>query len=138
MCYFKPNNRKYKNVVQDGKKELVEKLKAKNMHGLGFGDEVCSWCGVFTTVIHKHHYPIQKKYGGTKIVKICPSCHYQYHHSGKSRKLQFRLSGDDLLLFEQHKKYNGISNESEFIKDKLLDSLYKDEIKRQQYELEGI
>lgn len=77
MGYFKPNNRKYKNVVQ----------------------------------------------------KKCTT---------KSRKLQFRLSGDDLLLFEQHKKYNSIINESEFIKDKLLDSLYKDEIKRQKQELEGI
>jgi len=56
----------------------------------------------------------------------------------KSRKLQFRLSGDDLLLFESLKKYNGVTNESEFIKDSLMDYLYRAEIKRQEYELSDI
>jgi len=77
MLYFKPNNKKFKSVVQE-----------KNIH--------------------------------------------------KSRKLQFRLSGDDLLLFESLKKYSGVTNESEFIKDSLMDYLYKAEIKRQEYELSDI
>lgn len=78
MPYFKPNNRKYKNVVQNS--------------------------------------------STTKT----------------SRKLQFRLSGDDLLLFGKHKQLFNVLNESDFIRDKLMDSIYKDEIKLQEYEIDGI
>ena len=55
-----------------------------------------------------------------------------------TRKLQFRLSGDDLLLFEKHKKHYGVENESEFIRESFMDRVYKNEIKIQQFELEGI
>ena len=55
-----------------------------------------------------------------------------------TKKLQFRLSGDDLVLFEEIKKYFGIRNESEFIRGKIMDALCKDKIKKHEYELEGI
>jgi hypothetical protein len=56
----------------------------------------------------------------------------------KTKKLQFRLSGDDLILFEKHKEYFGIENESEFIRQSFMDTVYKNEIKRQQFEISGI
>ena len=39
----------------------------------------CEWCGKKTTVIHRHHYPIPKKNGGTDIVEICSDCHAEFH-----------------------------------------------------------
>ncbi len=60
--------------------EIVKKLKGKNLFGLGYGSKICEWCGIFTTVLHKHHYPISRKDGGTKTVKICPNCHNEFHH----------------------------------------------------------
>lgn len=39
----------------------------------------CEWCNVKTHILHEHHYPIQKKDGGSDVVKICPNCHCAYH-----------------------------------------------------------
>lgn len=52
-------------------KELV--LKQKNT---GFA---CEWCGYKTIALQSHHYPIPKHKGGTRTVKICPNCHYEFH-----------------------------------------------------------
>ena len=52
-------------------KEIVLKLKNTG--------SVCEWCGYKTQAIQYHHYPIPKSKGGTKTVKICPNCHYEYH-----------------------------------------------------------
>ena len=47
----------------------------------------CEWCGCGCNVINEHHYPIPKSMGGTKIVRICPNCHYEFHSLYKiSRK----------------------------------------------------
>ena len=47
----------------------------------------CEWCGCGCDVINEHHYPIPKSMGGTKIVRICPNCHYEFHSLYKiSRK----------------------------------------------------
>jgi hypothetical protein len=40
----------------------------------------CEWCFSDTISIQEHHYPIQKSKGGDQIVKICPSCHCDYHY----------------------------------------------------------
>lgn len=40
---------------------------------------VCEWCGERCYVLHKHHYPIPKKFGGTETVNICPNCHSVFH-----------------------------------------------------------
>lgn len=60
-----------KNNNAEEVKELV--LKRKNT---GF---TCEWCGCKTIAIQYHHYPIPKHKGGTKTVKICPNCHYEFH-----------------------------------------------------------
>ena len=44
--------------------------------GLG---QKCEWCGIYTISIQNHHFPIPKKDGGAKTVKICPNCHSEYH-----------------------------------------------------------
>ncbi|NLI61192.1 MAG: hypothetical protein GX375_07170 [Clostridiales bacterium] len=39
----------------------------------------CEWCKKDTFMIHEHHYPIPKRQGGDKTVKLCPNCHSAYH-----------------------------------------------------------
>ena len=41
----------------------------------------CTWCLRETAVIHNHHYPCEKQYGGKETVPICPECH-QIAHAG--------------------------------------------------------
>lgn len=59
--------------------DIVNLLKNKNMRGLGVGSSTCQWCGVNTSVLHEHHYPIPKSKGGTETVAICPNCHHEFH-----------------------------------------------------------
>lgn len=59
--------------------DIVQILKNKNMHGLGFGNKTCVWCGVKTSVLHSHHYPVPRSKGGLKTVDICPNCHHEFH-----------------------------------------------------------
>lgn len=59
--------------------DIVNLLKNKNMHGLGVGSSICQWCGVSTSVLHKHHYPTPKSEGGTETVAVCPNCHHEFH-----------------------------------------------------------
>lgn len=75
---------------------LVEQLKAKNMKGLGFGNNECEWCNVKTSVLHKHHYPIPKSEGGTDIVNICPNCHHEFHYHTADMKLKLNISDEQL------------------------------------------
>lgn len=56
----------------------------------------------------------------------------------KSKKLQFRLSGDELVLFDEYKSREGIKNKSEFLRNTIMDKIYKEEIKRQEYEVSDI
>lgn len=39
----------------------------------------CEWCGRYSYVLHKHHFPISRAEGGTDTVCICPNCHSTYH-----------------------------------------------------------
>lgn len=41
--------------------------------------KICEWCNKETLVIHEHHFPIEKNNGGKETVKICPTCHSEYH-----------------------------------------------------------
>lgn len=61
-------------------KEEVLKEKKNNLY-------TCEWCGCKTSVIHKHHYPIPKRYGGKEIVNICSNCHNEFH-SIESKKME--------------------------------------------------
>lgn len=74
---------------------VVEKLKGKKMKGLGFGSKTCEWCDVFTSVLHKHHYPVPKAQGGTDTVSICPNCHHEFHYNEK--RIQLLVSEKELL-----------------------------------------
>ena len=60
--------------------ELTDKeLKEKTIE-LSHKGNVCEWCGNESYILQEHHYPIQKKDGGKKIVNICPNCHYTFHY----------------------------------------------------------
>lgn len=56
----------------------VEELKEKTIKLSGKG-LTCEWCGNKCYILHEHHYPIPKKNGGTRLVNICPNCHYTFH-----------------------------------------------------------
>lgn len=100
-------NRGYITLV--GEKDIVKKLKSKDMKGLGFGDEICEWCGVHTSVLHKHHYPIPKSKGGTKVVNICPNCHHEFHFHKKQIKINLpEKELKSLLKVRSEKNEEGI------------------------------
>jgi len=81
----------YKNGAPGLKKYQIRRIKKKlNLHLLSpeqikahilanKGSYTCDWCKCNTHVIHSHHYPIQRKDGGAKIVSICPNCYSAYH-----------------------------------------------------------
>ena len=60
-------------------KEVYEELKDEVLLGKETAEKVCEWCGCKTSVLHKHHYPIPKRLGGTQIVNICSNCHAEFH-----------------------------------------------------------
>ena len=55
--------------------ELAKKITIENSHK----GHKCEWCGKECYVLHKHHFPISAKDGGTETVDICPNCHYTFH-----------------------------------------------------------
>lgn len=64
--------------------DIVGHLKNKGLQGLGSGVYTCTWCGIKTNVVDKHHYPIPRAKGGTEVVEICPNCHAEYHRCESS------------------------------------------------------
>ena len=54
-------------------------ISSKNLEGRGIGSRVCEWCGGSALIMHYHHFPIQKKDGGSETVSICPTCHCEFH-----------------------------------------------------------
>ena len=75
---------------------IVESLKNKNLNGLGFGNKKCSWCGINTSVLHGHHYPIPKSKGGTEIVNICPNSHHEFHYYMSDKLIKLNLSTEEI------------------------------------------
>lgn len=59
--------------------EIAEQLKRKKLKGKGIGFLICEWCETNTITLHKHHYPVEARYGGTSVVRICPNCHQEFH-----------------------------------------------------------
>lgn len=57
--------------------EVVRMIKERDFHNCI--PKRCEWCGKETLVIHDHHFPIPKAAGGKEVVKICPTCHFEYH-----------------------------------------------------------
>lgn len=39
----------------------------------------CPWCKGETIILHAHHFPIPRSEGGTETIRICASCHAEYH-----------------------------------------------------------
>ena len=85
--------------------DVVASLKQKRLQGLGYGKEVCEWCGIYTSVLHKHHYPIPKQDGGTKTVNICPNCHHEFHFNATGIKLN--LSSNELIKILELRQKGG-------------------------------
>ena len=84
---------------------IVIELKNKKLDGLGYGRNICEWCGIRTAVLHKHHYPIQKSNGGNAVVNICPNCHHEFHYS--EIKISLNISCDELKMLNTEKgKYH--------------------------------
>lgn len=69
------------------KEEILKLLKSKCPQTLKNVHEklinYCEWCQCETLVLNDHHYPLSKKEGGKETVKICASCHYEYHYLEK-------------------------------------------------------
>lgn len=62
------------------KKEKYNVKQAKEMTiKLSHKGKICEWCKQESYVLQEHHYPIMAKDGGTKVVQICPNCHYTFH-----------------------------------------------------------
>lgn len=41
---------------------------------------VCPWCTRRVVTLHRHHFPLPRKGGGSDVVKICGACHADFHH----------------------------------------------------------
>jgi hypothetical protein len=67
-------------ILKMDPEEMKNILANKNFTNKGIGTKICQWCNCKTILVHEHHYPIPKRLNGTETVKICPSCHYEYHH----------------------------------------------------------
>ena len=99
--------RKIKEMVESGlfdysiadpkeRKQLI--VNNKDMKDKGVGIKTCNWCGYNCTKLHSHHYPIQKKDGGTETVDICPNCHAEYH------SLKFKIKANDIYNVDGYLK----------------------------------
>jgi ABC-type phosphate transport system ATPase subunit len=51
------------------------------------GKLICEWCNTKVYILHKHHFPIPKRHGGTDMVNICQNCHADFH------KIEHSLDG---------------------------------------------
>jgi len=79
----------HKKLMKYSKNGLLKKIKDpeiisrilinKKSEFYGIGDKICEWCKIKTIILHKHHFPIEKRKGGNDIVNICPNCHSEYH-----------------------------------------------------------
>ena len=64
------------NIISDE----YENIKNKILNDKENNNQICEWCGCKTSVLHKHHFPIPKRYGGKDIVNICSNCHNEFHN----------------------------------------------------------
>jgi len=69
-------------------KILKEKIPQKFTCDLNFDNNFCNWCKCHSYLLHKHHHPIRKKYGGIKTIDICANCHQEFHFLCDYRKFK--------------------------------------------------
>ena len=70
-------------IVDESSKDTFESIKTTVLQQKGEGEKICEWCGCSTTILHKHHFPIPKRLGGTDVVSICSNCHSEFHSQEK-------------------------------------------------------
>ena len=71
----------------DAKKyDTPEKAKKFTIENSNKG-QICEWCKQECYILHNHHFPKSARQGGTKIVKICPNCHYTFHNVFKAEEV---------------------------------------------------
>lgn len=59
--------------------EIKEAL-TKHIRRPDFEMVFCPWCKAACNILHRHHFPIPRKSGGTEIVEICAKCHLEFHY----------------------------------------------------------
>lgn len=80
-----------------------ENIKNEMLNQKDDNTQVCEWCGINTSVLHKHHYPIPKRYGGKDVVNICSNCHNEFHNL-ESKENNGVLVIDNLVINKKNKQ----------------------------------
>jgi hypothetical protein len=72
-------------TVSFSESDVVEILRKKTVTGFSLKSiQSCEWCGYKGPTMHRHHYPVKLSDGGGSVVRICPSCHCEFHHLTES------------------------------------------------------
>lgn len=61
------------------KEEKIRDIDAYNQLNLVNSPKGCLFCGLNDLLLDNHHFPIRKRGGGTKTIKLCPNCHRRFH-----------------------------------------------------------
>ena len=56
-----------------------ESLRERVINSRHLKNKYCEWCKGQSIVLHEHHCPTPRRFGGPDVVNICPNCHYCYH-----------------------------------------------------------
>ena len=66
------------NKIINNKCENYNKIKEILLNSKSIN--ACNWCGSYCLNLIEHHFPISKHKGGKDIVKICGTCHNDFHY----------------------------------------------------------
>lgn len=67
--------------------DILKRKKPQKVDHIRGTTHICEWCKGETYAIHEHHHPIKKCEGGTETIKICASCHCEFHHLCEGKNL---------------------------------------------------
>lgn len=62
-----------------------------------FHSSNCQWCGTNTTAIERHHFPLTKREGGKKTVRLCPTCHREFHKLSEKNRIVIGQAGMEFI-----------------------------------------
>ena len=127
--YNDNDNERIVHESSDDKNSLLayEQIKDEILSDKGNGNKTCAWCGCKTSVLHKHHYPVPKRLGGTEIVEICSNCHHEFHvkegkvYGGRDSNLLKKDGLDELeknfkIIYESYPRKEGKSKGFDYYK----------------------